>query len=546
MEQIAAGPQTPQWRRWLIRVNVPSRLSIAVQPFVVRHCVSLTAGLYGVIALTLFQHYQYKLYPDTISYISIAHKYLNGDVANAVNGYWAPLLSWAMLPFLSIGFDSLESIKLVSILAGVATIVSASRLFTCFGVAAEIRRLMLLTLIFPVLYFSMSMATPDLLVAALLTAYFALIFRDDYANSKMRGVWCGLLGGLAYLAKHYALPFFIIHFTVLNVWHYKRNQSSRTVLLNACTGLLTCVLLALPWAGALSAKYGMATIGTSGARTYAYAGPHSRGDTLGPQGLVAPPNPTATSAWEDPSYDMLERWSPFESREHLVHQLSMLTRNVREVLTYVLIFSPLSMVILIAYVALGVRNSDLGKWAVPLFTMALYTAGYVGIWVEERYFWPLCLFLMMMAGVWLTSMTGAGRLGKSARYALAGVCLGSFTVLPVLNLARDFDSGKELHDLGVDLRDRYGVSGNIASHNQYRTPLYLSYYIGGHFFGTSDRKLSETRTEELILNNNIDFYFVWAADRHNHVPGFLSKYREITGGDMRGLLVYKIKENGAR
>jgi hypothetical protein len=513
------------------------------EPFRLRHRVWLPAILYAACGLILFPHYQNKLYPDTISYISIARKYLEGDFANAVNSYWAPLLSWGMVPLMRLGFDPLQAIKLVTIVAGVSTIIAADRLFDCFPILPWARRLALLALVPAVLYFSMSMPTPDLLLTASLTAYLAVICRDDYASRWTRGVLCGALGGLAYLSKHYALPFFVVHFCVLNAWHYRRSGRHPAVALNAAAGLVTCAIVALPWIAALSAKHGGLSIGTAGPRTYAYVGPHSRGDTLGPHGLVPPPNPTAVSAWEDPSTDMLEKWSPFESRENLRHQAGLMVHNLKDVATGLQSFSPLALVILGAYAILAVWVGKLRKTGIPLLTMAVYGAGYLCVMIEVRYLWPLCVLLVLMAGVLLSHGRRVVELGPAGWRVAAAVCLGSFLVMPGLHLLRDFDSGRDLRELADLLRQRYGVGGNIAAHNQYRTPLYLAYHLDGRFFGTSDRTLPERLMEDVILQNEIDYYFVWIENGGDDqaLPGFLIKYPEITAGAVPGLRVYHIK-----
>jgi hypothetical protein len=523
--------------------HVASLCHTAVERLSLERFAWLVAGVYAAVALAVFPHYQDNLYPDAISYISIAQKYLQGDIATAVNGYWAPLVSWAMVPFVGVGFDPLQSIKLVSIIAAVIAIVSAGRLFDCFAISPSIARLLLSALIIPMLYFSMSMAAPDLLMTALLTAYFGVIFQEAYATRWTSGLVCGALGGLAYLSKHYALPFFIVHFTLLNVWHYRRNAPKTIVVVNACAGLLTCILIGLPWIAAISAKYGKITMGTSGPRTYAYAGPHSRGDTLGPQGLVAPPNATAISAWEDPSYDMLESWSPFESRENFLYQTRIFLRSLKNVANFASQFSPLSIPVIAVFLILAVRGRDIDRLILLPGTMAVYVGGYLAIWVEERYIWLLCILLAVMAGMVLTELIARIRLGTSAKWLAVGLCAASFVAVPTLKLIRDFDSGKELRSLAVVLKERYGVHGNIAAHNQYRTPLYLTYYIGGRFFGTSNRTLSERDVERLILNNRINFYLVWTAAqaRNQTLPNFLSKYREITGGELEGLRVYAIE-----
>ena len=45
--------------------------------------------------------YVYLLNADGTSYISIANQYWRGNWGQAVNGFWGPLLSWLLIPFLA-------------------------------------------------------------------------------------------------------------------------------------------------------------------------------------------------------------------------------------------------------------------------------------------------------------------------------------------------------------------------------------------------------------------------------------------------------------
>ncbi|MHC4720172.1 MAG: hypothetical protein ACYSYT_06835, partial [Planctomycetota bacterium] len=59
-----------------------------------------------ILGGALVGHYRYQINPDGISYISVAQKYLAGDFAGAINGYWGPLYSWLLMPFLYFGIEA--------------------------------------------------------------------------------------------------------------------------------------------------------------------------------------------------------------------------------------------------------------------------------------------------------------------------------------------------------------------------------------------------------------------------------------------------------
>lgn len=87
-----------------------------------------------------------------------------------------------------------------------------------------VRTVVLFTAIPVVLYFALSVITPDLLMVCVLVYYLAVIFDPGYPSKLSHGVICGLLGVLAYLTKSYGFTFFITSFLVLNFLHYFRDS----------------------------------------------------------------------------------------------------------------------------------------------------------------------------------------------------------------------------------------------------------------------------------------------------------------------------------
>ncbi|MCE7699571.1 MAG: hypothetical protein K8E24_012440, partial [Methanobacterium paludis] len=162
--------------------------------------IVLILVLYSVLSVFLFKYYQYIINADGISYIGIAQKYVVGDWSNAINGYWGPLFSWLLVPFLlfnSTNLTALYMAKIVSIIIGFFTIIGLNRLSYKFEMDVTIRRVMLLAVIPIVLFFSFIVITPDLLVTCVLVYYLTVIFDPEYSDKWFNGVLCGFLGALA-------------------------------------------------------------------------------------------------------------------------------------------------------------------------------------------------------------------------------------------------------------------------------------------------------------------------------------------------------------
>ncbi len=75
--------------------------------------------VYLIIGILLVQNYLYIVYTDTISYIHVAQLYINGCFSYAINGYWSPLFSWLLIPFLMVWpgkLGALFSIKILNLM----------------------------------------------------------------------------------------------------------------------------------------------------------------------------------------------------------------------------------------------------------------------------------------------------------------------------------------------------------------------------------------------------------------------------------------------
>ena len=55
--------------------------------------------VYAAALIAMLPYCRYQINPDGMSYMRIAQYWAVGDVRHAVNGYWSPLLSWCLVPF---------------------------------------------------------------------------------------------------------------------------------------------------------------------------------------------------------------------------------------------------------------------------------------------------------------------------------------------------------------------------------------------------------------------------------------------------------------
>ena len=168
-----------------------------------------------ILGIVLFRYYQFQINSDGIEYIGIAHSYMSGNFYASINDYWSPLFSWLLMPFLSFAQTPLEGIqvtKILSLILGFFTIIGLRQLSYRFEMDEIVRTVILFMMVPIIIYFGLSVITPDLLMVCVLVYYLAIIFDTNYSNRLFNGMLCGILGGFAYLTKSYGFTFFIATF----------------------------------------------------------------------------------------------------------------------------------------------------------------------------------------------------------------------------------------------------------------------------------------------------------------------------------------------
>ena len=268
----------------------------------------LSLTVYAVVCVFFF-HYE-RLTGDATLYLGIAEKYIRGDLSNAINGYWGPLLSWLLIPFLYFGASHLFAINALNLIFGLLTISGVWKLSCRFEMSDNIRIVILIPLV-PILVFISLIEPMDFLLLCILVFYLNIIFNKNYSANISHAISAGILGALAYFSKPYGFPFFISHFAIFNMLHYFAVTSKvqkRDVLRNVIAGFIIFALFSGIWISLISNKYGHLTFSNQGRGVFASLGPGSEHDTLEKgdpifyEGFFEPPNESALVIYEDPTY----------------------------------------------------------------------------------------------------------------------------------------------------------------------------------------------------------------------------------------------------
>lgn len=502
------------------------------------------AGLYVLAWLVVMpKWYRHCINPDGVSYISIAQKYLRGEFQDAINGYWGPLYSWLLMPFLGAGMDPLLAARILGGVLGLGVFAGLALLANHFGLSRAARGAVTLAAVPMTLFFSVYGVMPDLLLTVLLLVYLSLVLRLDHRRAG-HGLWIGGVGGLAYLTKSYALPFFLVHLALMGVcqWRYAQDQSGRRrIVRNVLCAVLVFSLIGGAWIGLLTAKYGQLTWSTSGSYNLQQLAPTA----LPPHvGLRNPPNETAVSAWEDPSYCEVADWHPFQSLHDLTYYVERVLQNTAETVKVLLRFSALTGGIVLLFLLLLVdergRRTRVDRTLYPLITLVLFCLGYALVVTENRYLWFCCLLLLVMAGYgydWLMQatrfFTRAGRI-----CILAGIVL-SFAFAPLFDLMTFRNMGARPYEYAQVLSEYIRPGQRIASDGHWQDSVAIAYHLEARCHGVRELRgeIDEVRAD--LERYQIDHYLVW--DRYDANGLRLEGFERVALGrsDMPALFVWK-------
>ena len=470
--------------------------------------------LYFFLSAVLFSNFKYIINSDGIAYISIAKSYLSGNIPQAINGYWSPLYSWLLMPFIAIWPGNLENVistKILAIIIGLFTLIGAYLILNQLKSTDPLKTIILLALIPFMLYFTFNYITPDLLVACLLLYYLNFLMDEKYRKSKYMGLITGLCGALAFLSKSYVFFFFLIHFILTNLYYIKKfPMDGSAVKKNLLLGLSVFLIISGTWAGIISEKYGVVTIGTTGSYNYALVGPESDGHANYYQGILKPPNESSVSSWEDPSYFQVKKWNPIKSSQNFNHQIMIILNNIGDIIhiSFNMLFIPILASMLALFLLFKTRErSTKDNIIIILGTMVLYTGGYVFILIEERYLWFVLILSFLLGFYSLKLLYEEEHIKNNFFKSITIVLAILLAVYPILSLCTFTGECSGVYGASLDIKS-HGIKGNIASNDHWEIMDYFGYYLDSKYYGVT-KKQSNIELEEDLKYNNIDYYFVW-------------------------------------
>jgi len=528
--------------------------------------------VYCAIAVPLGIRQREMMNADAMCYIRRAVYLLHGQFYYFISEHWSLMISWLMAPLIAARVDGLYAARTVTVIIGGLYLfffsVLSGRLLGVHWIWRALAGVAIAPFLATV---AVRVITPDQLLALWLLLYFLVVLDPNLPQKRGRQFLAGVVGGMAYLAKAFALPFVIVHLLMTLVLHTIRlkhqagaqgeNLSRGGIFKQVATayglGLVGFFLVASWWIAAMSWKYGHVTIGSSGAAAHGVTG-RRLAEAQSPGAAIkarfTPPVGPYLSPMETPE-QLFPRWSPFASKQHFKYQLYVIREHAGWLRDYLgsLAAGYVALIgMVVALLLLAIRSAQRWKLVWLLLTLGLFLGPFLLVVFQNRYVNPhvvplLLLLCLVVALEWrparMDSAAQAGEAHVPRWRAAAGVLvLGAFAwgtyvwMQPLLN-HRASDTYRKL---GMKLRNEK-LEGPFACDSRSRSVL-IAYHSGHKYVGFPPTDDPE-RAEQMLRNVGVRYVIIWdtlrAFERQDCAPEMVARPGWRLAFRFRGASVYQ-------
>jgi hypothetical protein len=485
-----------------------------------RYNLLLAGGIYLLLFMLLLPFYKQVFDVDGVGYSLVAQHLAEGNFNRAINGFWSPLHSWIIAPFIKTGipvellfFYSNAAISLVLLW-------QLKKFFRHFQFTDEVSTVLLLTSVIILLQFSFYELAADILLLPFLMGYLLFVVRSDFFSNYKVQIACGLLTGFAYLAKTYALPFTVLIHLSLFLWHYYRERigSVKTFL---CF-IFPLLLVITPWIILISSKYGMFTIGNASRLNLSW---FLKGSSVEGELFHQPIAAGSPGWWEDPSYFKGAVVHLFTSMEMFVKQIRVFFYNITIYIKTLAEFSAFMPAVILGFVIFLFRREEVKMQKIALFVL-IFPAGYLLTYVDGRYLWIFQLALLPVGWWMLQSVITFFQFRKTVINFLFLIYVLSFLLQPV-NILKDYavsEQWKEIRELTTYFTTNK-ISGNFTANKKSPESQVVAYLSKTSFYQLTKPDVSFEELHTAIGVNRIN-YLLFYYDSAQEKEAIINLFRQ--------------------
>lgn len=484
--------------------------------FLRRHLfiVVLTVLFLLLNSWAIFSWYTYQLNPDGLSYITIAEKYAHGDFKHAINGYWGPMMSWLLVPFVWVGANLIISFKLVTLVTAAAILGITYWTLLRYKISKAITYPLCLILAAWLTEWGVyNPLTPDM-VLGLWTLLLGLGLNEFIKNpSRKLGISIGVIGALMYYTKGFGFFLFLATIAAVAAWQwwFEDKREHRVVIKRYLAMGAVFFALTLPFVGVISLKYHKLTVNNAGTFNWNVYGVHGGGtqpiDNFGP---YEPPNATAVSAWEDPTRLSSKdaNWGVLDSRVTLEYFLKKIVWvNFNAIFS---IMRGYGGFVSFAYVVLiiGVLGKRLYRREYAVFALinGLMFVGYSLIFIDGRYIWGGAV-LAMIGVAFFASTLEAKKVLTSLQIAVGGLVVAAVSFLVIVQaVVGNRDTGADLFALSQDIKSSIPSGAHVMS-DRFAPAFPICYHLDLKCYNVMDPPLDKQDDYyRLIKSYGVTYY----------------------------------------
>jgi hypothetical protein len=424
----------------------------------------------------------HQINPDATAYFTIAEKYARFDF-HAINGYWGPLFSWLLVPFVWLGIGLDAAARGLSVVAAVAMIGLLYSFWRSRGLsrATSVSLCTVLAALFAG-WVLLGATSPDMLFTFLVVLFAVRLDRFLVVSSVRSGVGLGCIGAAMYFAKGFGFYLFLAAALGIALWRWWQAGRRRAVR-QIAPMFLSFVVLVAPFILVLSLKYHQPTINTTGSYVHLAFGPATQGgQPMLTSGPLAPPNSSATTVWEDPTLllPLMPDWNPFGSRDNFSYFWNKtIVRNIDATLTALhdagALIAAAAMLLALGCLVRGPGRTFRREFTLLASLSLVMVGGYALVLTEPRYLWPVIVLSLMSLGLWAARLEQKHLL-NGAQAMIAGVFIAWLYSSPLPAKVQDAHlSATEFYTQAQALKPHLPPHAKVIADNfiEYNTCYYL-------------------------------------------------------------------------
>lgn len=445
--------------------------------------VTVAALLMWLVLFIIFPYYRFYIDPDGTSYLTISQRYADGDISAAINGLWSPWACWLTAVLIKAGMAAIPASVVINALGATGFLWVSDSLLGRFGISYRHRWLYCMAMVVFLCFAIFWQSFDDLWGCFFMLCVLRLILIPSFAQRPFLWVGIGLLGALAFFAKAYSLPYFMLCVTasVFFIAGKNKMQWLKIMVVAAPVMLLCC----FPWIYALHTKYGIWTTSTAGPLNmswYLVGHPEWKENI---DLLLPPAHNGSVYYWEDPWYanghlsHFWDSWHLMGKQVlRLAYNLLMLLRCMVELS----VFMPFVGIYILYQLIKKFRNLPAPIMAVYIFFVSL-PLGYIMVHLESRYLW-----LMLPLGMVIIVKEMPPIKSPLLKKYLLPLFVLSLMAFPIWGLKGMFNDGRAEYEFAQLLKAK-GISGaRFVSNLHPRLLSKIMYFSGNSFYVISKQK----------------------------------------------------------